>query len=130
MAFKMKGFSYPGKSPIKHEASTNEHASMGDFSEHWKNEHSEGDTSESGNQQFGADAGTPGENMEWGVGFNMGGPGLGIKTPHGSFNMLPEKPKNFKEAGMILLGPLGGKFGTAGKKALKGIGDKAGKWFT
>jgi hypothetical protein len=96
--------------------------------EHMQEEHhTGGDTGgDTGVGMYGADAGTPGENMEWGAGFNMGGPGFGFKTPYGSYNMLPQKPKNWGDAAGLLMGPAANLTGLAGKagKAGKNVWNK------
>ena len=80
---------------------------------------------------YGVDAGTPGENMEWGAGWNMGGPGLGFKTPYGSYNMLPTKPKNWGDAATLLMGPAANLTGLASKGMAAGTKawDKVKSWF-
>jgi len=95
----------------------------------------EGNTGNTGNTDtgmYGDSTGTQetvGETMDWGVSMNGGSPG--IKTPYGSFGMLPEKPKSWGDAAGLLMGPAANLTGIAGKAigAGKGALDKVKSWF-
>ena len=78
----------------------------------------EGNTGNTEGSMYGPNSENPGgPGMEWGAGWNMGGggTGFGVKTPYGSFGMLPKAPKNWGEAGALLAGPAASLTGLAGK---------------